>query len=90
MSEVTCRKKRYCKNYPKSCWNCEDNERNDILEYNFERKPEKNIKIHYKSNTDNYACNYAVDPLDFKMTTDTTKVTCKNCLRVLEANPPKW
>ena len=82
MSEVTCRKKRYCKNYSSQCWNCEDNEENDVLEYNFERKPDKPIKVHYQQGV-NYACNFAVEPLEFKMTKDETKVTCKNCLKVI-------
>jgi hypothetical protein len=82
VDSVTCRKKRDCKNYKKQCWNCEDNEENDVLEYNFERKPDTPIKIHYQQGV-NYACNFAVEPLDFKMTKEPSLVTCKNCKKII-------
>ena len=35
---IACDYKRRCKNKPKSCWNCERNQENDVLEDNFEEK----------------------------------------------------
>jgi hypothetical protein len=88
-----CRNKRYCSNNPERCWMCERNEVNDVLEDCFERKPDKIVKMHFLAhgynNGSKYACNYAVEPLEFKMTIDESKVTCKNCLKFIASHKPK-
>ena len=40
MTIIQCDYKKNCKNKSAKCWNCERNYENDVLEDNFEEKPE--------------------------------------------------
>lgn len=82
--EIVCREKRYCLNKPERCWMCERNEVNDVLEDCFDRRQDKPVKIHFWDGV-HYICNSAVEPLEFKSTTDINKITCKRCLVTLNS-----
>ena len=45
--------------------------------------------IHYADHNQRYLCNQAVNPTPEKLAIMFEKITCKNCLRILEKEQPK-